>query len=60
MQGLGACPFDLYEGVFADSVSVWRYDLLIAGCWLDFFGARNCVIVLVVRLVAFLPWVAEW
>ena len=46
--------------MFGESVIAWRYDLLIAGCWLDFCGARNRVIVLVARQVAFFPWFAEW
>ena len=48
-------PVVLCEVVLAESVSAWRYDLFIAGCWFDFCGARNCVIVFVVRRVALLP-----
>ena len=51
---LDADPIVLCEVVLAESVSAWRYDLFIAGCWFDFCGARNCVIVFVVRRVALL------
>ena len=33
---------------------------MIAGCWFDFCGAGNCVIVFTVRRVVFLSWFAEW
>ena len=55
---LDADPVVLCEVVLAESVSAWRYDLFIAGCWFDFCGARNCVIVFVVRWAAFFPWFA--
>jgi hypothetical protein len=51
---LDADPIVLCEVVLAESVSAWRYDLFIAGCWFDFCGARNCVIVFVVQRVALL------
>ena len=59
MRILDADPVVLCEVVLTESVSAWRYDLFIAGCWFDFCGARNCVIVVVVRRVALFPWFAE-
>ena len=60
MRGLDADPVVLCEVMLVDSVSAWRYDLLIAGCWFDFCGARKCVIVFAMRRVMFLSWFAEW
>ncbi len=60
MRRLDADAVVLCAAALVDSVSAWRYDLLIAGCWFDFCGARKCVIVFTARRVVFLSWIAEW
>ena len=57
---LDADPVVLCEVMLVDSVCAWRYDLLIAGCWFDFCGARKCVIVFAMRRLMLLSWFAEW
>ena len=59
-RGLDTDLVGLCEVVFVDSVSAWRYDLLMAGCWFDFCGARKCVIVFAMRRVMILSWIVGW